>query len=97
MALKKEIVLDNGIITNYHRIVSINNIINKNSIIEVASYINEVQRNKEKEWYETKSQEDINVFINSKFYSKEYDENLNVVNAYGYLKTLDEFIESEDI
>ena len=38
MALKKEIELENGIIVNYHRIVSINKITNDCNIIEVASY-----------------------------------------------------------
>lgn len=97
MALKKDITLNNGIVLNYHRVVSVNNITNQISIIEVASYINEEQRNKEKEWYETNRQNDMNVFIDTKYYSKEYDENLNVVNAYEYLKTLDEFIDAEDI
>lgn len=97
MALKKDITLNNGIVLNYHRVVSVNNITNQESIIEVASYINEEQRNKEKEWYETNSQEDMNVFIDTRFYSKEYDKNLNVDNAYDYLKTLDEFEGSENI
>ena len=97
MALKKNVVLDNGITLNYHRVVSVNNITNQTSIIEVASYINEEQRNKEKAWYETNSQEDMNVFINTKYYSKEYDKNLNVDNAYEYLKTLTEFEDAENI
>lgn len=95
MALKKNITLDNGIVLNYHRIVSVNNITNQQSIIEVASYINEEQREKEKEWYEN-NEEDMNVFIETKYYSKEYDENLNVTNAYDYLKTLEEFKDAED-
>ena len=97
MALKKDITLNNGIVLNYHRVVSVNNITNQQSIIEVASYINEEQRKKEKEWYETKSQGDMNVFIESKYYSKEYDKNLNVDNAYDYLKTLEEFDSAIDI
>lgn len=97
MALKKDITLNNGIVLNYHRVVSVNNITNNSSNIEVASYINEEQRNKEKEWYETNNQEDMNVFIDTRFYSKKYDKNLNVDNAYDYLKTLDEFNGSEDI
>lgn len=97
MALKKDITLDNGIVLNYHRVVSVNNVTNKTSIIEVASYINEEQRNKEKEWYETNSQEDMNVYINTKFYSTEYNKELNVDNAYEYLKTLEEFKDAEDI
>ena len=97
MALKKDITLDNGIVLNYHRVVSVNNVTNQTSIIEVASYINEAQRIKEKEWYETNNQEDMNVFINSKCYSLDYDKNLNVDNAYEYLKTLDEYKDAEDI
>lgn len=97
MALKKEITLDNGIVLNYHRVVSVNNITNIQSTIEVASYINEEQRNKEKEWYESEDKGDMNVFIDSKFYIKEYDKDLNVDNAYEYLKTLEEFEGAEDI
>lgn len=97
MALKKDITLDNSIVVNYHRIVSVNNIVNERSVIEVASYLNEEQRNREKEWYETNSQTDINIFIQTMFYQKEYDENLNVVNAYEYLKTLEEFTDAENI
>ena len=97
MALKKNITLDNGIVLNYHRVVSVNNITNQNSIIEVASYIDEEQRNKEKEWYESIVKNDMKVFIYTSFYSKEYDKNLNVDNAYEYLKTLDEFKDAEDV
>ena len=97
MALKKDITLNNGIVLNYHRVVSVNNITNQSSIIEVTSYINEEQRNKEKTWYETNSQEDMNVFVDTRIYSKEYDKDLNVDTAYEYLKTLDEFQNSEDI
>jgi hypothetical protein len=97
MALKKDITLNNGIVLNYHRVASVNNITNQTSIIEIASYINEEQRIKEKEWYETNSQEDMNVFVDTRFYSKEYDKDLNVDNAYDYLKTLDEFKDAENI
>lgn len=97
MALKKDITLENGIVLNYHRVLSVNNITNQNSIIEVASYVNEEQRNKEKEWYENKEQTDMNVFINTNFYSEEYNKTLNVDNAYDYLKTLEEFKGAEDI
>jgi hypothetical protein len=39
----------------------------------------------------------MNVYIHTKYFSKEYDENLNVINAYDYLKTLDEFKDSIDL
>ena len=96
MALKKDIVLDNGIILNYHRVTSVNNITNSSSIIEVSSYINEEQREKERLWYEGDCQGSFNVLINAKFYLTEYNKNLNVDSAYEYLKTLEIFEGAED-
>lgn len=52
MALKKEIELENGVVLNYHRIVSLNKITNVSNIIEVASYTNEKQRTKEEKYQE---------------------------------------------
>lgn len=56
MALQKEIELENGIILNYHRIVSLNKITNQHNVIEVNSYINKAQREKEKEYKELQQQ-----------------------------------------
>lgn len=89
MALIKEIELENGVKVNYHRIVSVNNITNHVSIIEVASYTSKEKREQEKEAFE--KGEFIDVFKETKFIEKEYEENLNVVSAYEYLKTLPEF------
>ena len=47
MALKKEIELDNGVIVNYHRIVSLNKITNVGNIIEIASYVSKKKRDEE--------------------------------------------------
>lgn len=52
MALKVQITLENGIVLNYHRIVSLNAITNVTNIIEVASYTDENQRKKEQEYQE---------------------------------------------
>ena len=38
MAIIKNIELENGVVVNYHRVVSVDNITNISSIIEVASY-----------------------------------------------------------
>lgn len=97
MALKKDITLNNGIVLNYHRIVSVNAITNQATKIEVASYVNEEQRNKEKNWYETGGLEDMNVFIVTNVYTTEYNNGLNVDNAYEYIKELDQFVGSEDV
>ena len=97
MALKKDLTLDNGITLNYHRVTSINNVTNKTSIIEISSYINEEQRNKEKQWYENNGVGNMNVFIHTTYHSKEYDKDLNVDNAYEYLKTLEVFEGAENV
>lgn len=89
MGLKKEIILDDGVIVNYHRIVSINNITNVCNIIEIASYTSKEKRQEEKDAIENATE--MNVFIDTKYINKEYTENLTIKEAYEYLKTLDEF------
>ena len=94
MALKKQIELDNGVIVNYHRIVSIKKITNQQNIIEIASYINEAKREKEKQCLDKK--EVNNVFINTQYINSEYDETSTIENTYEYLKTLDKFKDAKD-
>ena len=68
MALKKQIELENGIVVNYHRIVSINKITNNCNIIEVASYTSEKQREKEKKYYNSeKENKEMNVIIDTTY------------------------------
>ena len=101
MALSKEIELENGIVTKYHRIVSINQIVNEQTIIEVASYINASKREEEsnalKIARETGEYPETNIFIETEYITKDYDENDNVENCYEYLKTLDKFKKAKDI
>lgn len=98
MAIKKEIELENGIIVNYHRIVSINKITNSCNIIEVASYTSENQREKEKEYYRSIDEDkQMNVFIETDYIQKEYLENETIEECYEYLKTLDKFKDAIDI
>lgn len=112
MALKKEIELDNGIITNYHRIVSLNKITNQSNMIEVANYTSKEQREKEKEYQtiqnkniakeklsddeKTLLNKGINVFINTMYIAKEYDENEKIEDVYEFLKTTKTFENSID-
>lgn len=94
MAIKKEIVLESGITVNYHRVVSVNNITNHASIIEIASYTNEEKRKEEQEALANK--EAMNVFINTEYMNIDYVQDLNVNTAYEYLKTLDKFTGATD-
>lgn len=89
MAILKEIILDSGIPVNYHRVVSVNNITNISSIIEVASYVSKEKRLEEKAKLE--ANEPMNIFIHTEYHNINYDPMLNVDGAYAYLKTTDEF------
>lgn len=87
MALQKEIETNTGIITNYHRILSINSIINKEIQIIVYSYANQNKRKEES----IQQEEEIFNVISSEMITKEYEENFDIVKAYDYLKSLKKF------
>lgn len=93
MALNKRIELENGIVTNYHRIVSLSKITNNITIVEVASYTSKEKRDEEKE----NIGQPMNIFINTTYLDKEYNEQESIEDIYDYLKTLDEFNGAEDI
>lgn len=113
MAILKEIEKENGIILNYHRITSLNKITNQNNTIEVNSYINEIQRNKEMEYQEAQRknanneelnekekallENGINVFIDAEYIIIPYDESMTIEDAYDYLKTTDKYKDAEDV
>ena len=100
MALKKEIELENGIILNYHRIVSINKITNNSIIIEVASYINERKRQEEIEALQNIQENGevtpTNIFIDTTYIDKEYSEKETIKDLYDYLKTTEKFKDAMD-
>ena len=98
MALQKQIVLENGIVTNYHRIVSINKITNNSTIVEIASYISKEQRDKEIAYYKSEAEDkQMNVFIDTAYMSVDYDENKNIQDLYNYLKSTEKFKDAKDI
>lgn len=98
MALQKEIILNNGIILQYHRIVSINKITNNTTIIEIGSYINKEQREKELEYYNSKDMnKTMNVYIFTNYIEKEYNEKDTIDEIYKYLKTIEIFKDSVDV
>ncbi len=98
MALQKQIELDNGVIVNYHRIVSINKITNNATIIEVASYTSKEKRQEEIDYYASADEDKtMNVFIHTTYINAEYDENKTIQDLYEFLKTTDKFINAEDI
>lgn len=95
MALYKEITLGNGVVVNYHRVVSVNIITNIQNIIEVASYTSKEKREEEKTAIETRG--DSNVFIETAYLNADYDQTMSIVSAYDYLKTLPEYEDATDV
>ena len=97
MALNKEIILDNGIIIKYHRIVSLNKITNVSNIIEIASYTSKEKRQEEIDYYNsTEEDKSMNVFIETIYINKNYDETETIEDCYKYLKSTDMFKNAED-
>lgn len=97
MALKKEIKMNNGIILTYHRIVSLNKITNNSSIIEVASYLKEEERQKEIIYFESEDPDKkCDVIIVTEYIAKEYNEDETIKDAYDYLKTIEMFEGAEN-
>ena len=98
MALQKQIQLKNGVILNYHRIVSINKITNNAIIIEVRSYISKEKREEEIIYYKsTEENKSMNVWTDTTYIHIEYNPNMTIENAYKYLKTIEKFKNAEDI
>ena len=91
MALYKPIKQDDGVITNYHRILYSQITTNKQNSIAVISYINNESRNDEKENIIAKP------YSKAITYETEYDETMTIEKAYEYLKTLPEFEGATDI
>lgn len=89
MALFKSVRQDDGVTTNYHRIISLNLWPNSHISIGVLSYVDE------------KSRRDNNIlgtpYNRSTTYEIDYDENMSITGAYEYLKTLPEFEDAEDV
>lgn len=92
MAIKKDIELDNGIVTTYHRVSRISSFINYDCSIDVASYLS-----KEKRLLQKANPSFSNVFVDERTYFLPYDSEFNITKAYEYIKSLPEFEGAEDI
>ena len=89
MALEKEIRQENGVMTNYHRILSLDSVINHHISIVVLSYTDAEARAWELEGN--------NAYKTGITYEKEYEENMTIEDAYSYIKSLPEFEGAEDV
>ncbi len=94
MALKKEIVLKNGVTVSYHRIAEIQNIVNGKTRLVIYSYINQEQRNREKN-HEIKYSDDI--YKITDYVLIDYNDKFTIKDSYEYLKTVEKYQGSKDI
>ncbi len=91
MALRKEIRQPDGVTTNYHRILFLKATVNRQNSIAVLSYVDEEAREDEK------SNIIAQPYCASNTYETTYDETMNIVTAYEFLKTLSDFEGAIDI
>ena len=91
MALYKPIRQEDGVTTNYHRVLFCQVTTNQQNSIAVLSYVDNEARENEKNG-------DIHQpYRKSVTYETDYDESMTINKAYEYLKTLTEFSGAEDI
>ena len=91
MALYKTIKQDDGVTTNYHRILFCQITTNRQNSIAVVSYVDNESRENEKAVAYTQ------VYQKSITYETDYDPSMTMEKAYEYLKTLPQFEGAEDI
>lgn len=102
MALKKQTIADNGIITEYHRIALVSIDVHNQNIILVHSYLSRDGRQIEKD-YAAGLYNNIEAgmmkfpYVSAQYIHAGYDENMTVKNAYNYLKTLPQFEGATDV
>ena len=91
MALYKPIKQEDGVTTNYHRILFLTQTVNSHNSVAVLSYVDK----------ETRADEIGNViaqpYQKSVTYQTEYDPNMTIETAYDYIKTLPQFDGAEDV
>lgn len=98
MALHKTTVDPNtGIPLAYHRISSVNLITNESMVIQVCSYISEMDRHREKQQFLAQPEIAEPIFSTVYYYSCEYTDGMTCTQAYEYLKTLPEFADATDV
>lgn len=91
MALKKKITQDDGVITEYHRILYVFNVVNSHGSISVASLVSDLIRDREKSGDISEPYQKVVTYETT----DKWD--MTVKAAYEYLKTLPEFKGAEDI
>lgn len=91
MALYKTIKQNDGVVTNYHRILFVTTTVNRQNSIAVLSYVDEESRNDEKQNIVAQP------YHKSVTYETIYDPTMTIESAYDFLKALPEFEGAIDV
>lgn len=91
MALYKAIKQDDGVTTNYHRILYVTMTTNRQNSIAVLSYVSDESRGDEKENIVAQP------YQRAVTYELDYDPAMTIETAYDYLKTMPQFEGATDI
>lgn len=91
MALYKDIRQDDGVTTNYHRILFLQLMTNRHNSVAVVSYVDDAARNDEKTHILMQP------YRRAVTYEMPYDESMTIESAYEYLKTLPQFEGAIDV
>lgn len=102
MGLKKNVTLPNGVQLRYFRIATMTQHVNEATILEVQGYTSQAKRREEKAAIAANQEAgeaivEYDAYIETSFFNLPYDPSMNIVGAYGYLKTLPEFEGAADV
>lgn len=91
MALNKSVRQQDGVVTNYHRILYVTITTNRQNSIAVGSYVDADSREYEK------TGEFAQPYQHGSTYELTYDPSMTIEKAYDYLKTLPQFEDATDV
>ena len=102
MAIKKTIKMENGIVTEYHRVGLLSVDVNQRNTLLVYSYLSEDGRQAEKDYANGKYKNvDMGLaplpYYEAEYINAPYDGEMTIEKAYEYLKTLPKFDGAEDV
>ena len=86
MALKKTVVMPNGLPLEYHRIALVSLDINNQNTVLVHSYLNEAARQYEKDYRAGLIENPTFPYVHSEYYNPPYDGVMSISRAYDWLR-----------
>lgn len=96
MGMSKDETLPNGVKISYFRIVTLTTVVNMQSIIEVAGYVSQEEREREQAAI-LNPDEGCDVFVDTRYITVDYDPDMSVNKAYALLKEMPEYQGAVDV